>query len=142
MQQHYLTIDNLTSANLAYKQTGNSLLLLHYFCESRSSREEDQGERMSKSDDIEHFVRMIKAHAESLYGVLTHNTMGYLSRLEKIANSGGFVTEKTEEAIGLKNTEENLRGLADRIALVRESLILNERRSHVGTRRNMERAAR
>ena len=88
---------------------------------------------MAKADDIDHYCRMIRAHAESLYGVLTHEAMGYLPRLEKAANAGGFATQETEEAIGLKNTEDDLRGLADRIALVRESLIMNERSNYVGT---------
>ena len=82
---------------------------------------------MSKADDIEHFIRMIAAHTESLHGVLTHMDMGYLPRLEKIAQSGGFITKETDEALRLAATTFELRNLADRIALVRESLIQNER---------------
>ena len=88
---------------------------------------------MSKADDIEHYCRMIKAHADSLYGVLTHEAMGYLPRLEHAANAGGFATRETDEAIGLKSTASDLRVLAARIDLVRDSLIMNERSDYVGT---------
>jgi hypothetical protein len=88
---------------------------------------------MAKADDIEHYCRMIKAHADSLYGVLTHDAMGYLPRLEQAANAGGFATRETEEAMGLMRTAADLRGLADRLELVRDSLIMNERSNYVGT---------
>ena len=80
---------------------------------------------MAHSDDIQHFCHMISAHADILRGTMVDEWSGYLTRLEVVAGAGGFITNETEEAIALKNTEEELRGLADRIALVRDGLILN-----------------
>jgi hypothetical protein len=83
---------------------------------------------MEHADDIQHCAHMVAANVDILRDNLLGEPWGYLVRLEMTAHGGGFVTDKTEEANKLKNAAIELRNLADRIALARESLIINERR--------------
>ena len=76
---------------------------------------------MAHADDIQHCVHMIGAHTD----LEAYDIVRYVSKLESVAREGGHVTSETEEAATLKNTVTELRNLADRIALVRESLIAN-----------------
>ena len=80
---------------------------------------------MAHADDIQHCCHMVAANADILRGVLVDDVWGYLLRLEKAAQSGGFATRETTEISNLKQTVEELRALADRIVLVKESLVLN-----------------
>ena len=83
---------------------------------------------MAHADDIQHYCHMIAVYSD------IHNMEinRYLVVLEKIAQDGGFATKETEEINQLKNTAEELRALADRIDLVKESLEFNSRRKHAG----------
>ena len=87
---------------------------------------------MTKADDIEHFSRMITSHVDNLRGVLKDEAWGYLVRMEKVVDAGGFAAPETEEEMKLKKASAELRDLADRIDKMRACLILNERRYHVG----------
>ena len=78
---------------------------------------------MAKTDDIEHCCRMIAAHTD----LDAYDIVRFVSKLEGVARDGGYITPITEEAETLKNTVNELRNLADRIVLVRESLLQNER---------------
>jgi ABC-type taurine transport system ATPase subunit len=73
---------------------------------------------------------MVAANVDILRDALLGEAWGYLARLEKDAHAGGFVTHETTEAIKLAKTAMELRVMADRIARVRESLILNSERRY------------
>lgn len=90
---------------------------------------------MTKADDIEHLCRMISSHIDNLRVILQDEAWGYLNRLEKVIDSGGFATQETEEELKLKRGAAELRELADRIDKTRVRLMLNERRHHVGAER-------
>jgi hypothetical protein len=79
-------------------------------------------------DDIQHCCHMVAANVDILRDALLGEAWGYLARLEKAAHAGGFVTHETTEAIKLAKAAMELRNLADRIALVRENLVINDGR--------------
>lgn len=82
---------------------------------------------MTKSDKIGHLAIMSRSNID--HTVSSHRTenFGYLCQLEKIAKDGGFITDMTEEYIGMTNSATDLIRLAKDILLLRNQLLANNK---------------
>jgi len=82
---------------------------------------------MTKSDKITHLTVMARANVEHTRSCLLDEVFGYLYQLEKIAAEGGFITAATEEALGLQNSATDLIRIAQRLLMVRNQLVSNDK---------------
>ena len=81
---------------------------------------------MTKNDRITHLAIMIRGNIEHTRSSLL-NEWGYVTSLEEIASEGGFITNTTEEALGLTSAATDLVRIAQRLLLVRDKLIENDK---------------
>ena len=82
---------------------------------------------MTKSDKITHLAIMIRGSVEHTRSSLLNEDWGYVSQLDQIASEGGFITGSTEEALGLTSAATDLVRIAQRLLLVRDRLIENDK---------------
>ncbi len=79
---------------------------------------------MSNADRIEHLVTMANAVVQNAAFHL-NSISGYLTKLEEVANDGGFVSAETLEYQRLCNCAVSLRETAAHMESVAEKLLEN-----------------
>ena len=82
---------------------------------------------MTKADKITHLCIMARGSIEHTRSCLLNMDWGYVAQLEQIASEGGFITDTTEESLGLTAAASDLVRIAQRLLLVRDKLIENDK---------------
>ncbi len=82
---------------------------------------------MSKANQISHICLMIHANIDHCRSAHLDADYGYLDRLKKLADDGGYAAEGTLEIMGLDAAEAELLRIADAVKLVRNQLLENSR---------------
>ena len=80
---------------------------------------------MTKGDKIGHLCIMSRANVDHTVSAHLAEQFGYVSNLEQIASEGGFITEETEEYMGLTNSATDLIRLAKALLELRNKLASN-----------------
>lgn len=85
---------------------------------------------MTKAEELSHLSDMIRASIDTFL-LKMNGADGYLPRLKKIADEGGYITAETTEAIRLENDASVLRALAVCMMNRRAALLANEPQYHI-----------
>ena len=80
---------------------------------------------MSKAEQIGHLCLMIRSNVHHCKSDQLDGDFGYLGRLAKLADDGGYATEHTLEIMGLDAAEFELLQTAEAIKAVRNKLLEN-----------------
>jgi len=80
---------------------------------------------MTKSDRIGHLCIMSRSNVDHTRSSHLQEVFGYLYQLEEVAKDGGFISEGTEEEIGMQNSAKDLIQLAHEILDTRSKLLAN-----------------
>lgn len=86
---------------------------------------------MSKAEDIEHLVHMARNSAYHAYSSCMDDSYGYLDRLQKVADAGGYITDQTMEAMGMEKAADELRRLAFHFTTIRAQLLANYQKTNI-----------
>ncbi len=78
---------------------------------------------MSKAEQIGHLCLMIHANVDHCRSAMLDADYGYVERLAKVANTGGYASEGSLEIMGLDAAETELNRLAMAIRMTRDSLV-------------------
>lgn len=79
---------------------------------------------MADGEQISHLITMIHLEADSAHNSVV-SEIGYLNRLQKEIDSGGFASDGTLEIMMLNKSEKYLRETADKIEQARLQLLSN-----------------
>jgi len=82
------------------------------------------------ADEITRSCSLIHAEIASLHTQF-YGVRGYIERLTDAAQSGAFITSKTEWAINLKNDADFLQRVANDLLTLRAAMIANEKNEKV-----------
>ena len=80
---------------------------------------------MSQASEISHLTEMIRGNVYNCFLTNLNTDYGYVCRIEKIIDNGGFAKQATLEAMGLAKAATELRVLAAAIDKARTNLIKN-----------------
>lgn len=80
---------------------------------------------MTKADEISHLSDVIRG-AVNNFSDSMEGRFGYLARLRRVAERGGYATPETTEAIRLEMDAAALRKLAEEMLLTRAALLSNQ----------------
>ena len=81
--------------------------------------------QLTKADKIGHLCIMSRANINHSISSHLAEQFGYLGQLEQVIRDGGYITEGTEEAIGMANSAKDLIMLAHEILDIRSKLLEN-----------------
>jgi hypothetical protein len=82
---------------------------------------------MSKAEQIGHLCLMIHANVDHCRSTHMDKDYGYIDRLKKVADAGGYASEATLEIMSLDAAEAELLRVADAIKSVRNTLLENSK---------------
>ena len=83
--------------------------------------------QMSKAEQIGHLCIMISANIDHCRSSQMDAHYGYIDRLQKLADDGGYAAENTLEIMSLDKAEQELLRLADAIKKTRNHLLENSK---------------